>query len=95
MVFVVVAMNITISLLCWLMVFKIWQITKTLDHVAIALENAANATHNTLVNSPQAIAVARKSIANLNRNYQNGLNNFNKLQQIVWILQLGFKLRTK
>lgn len=85
----VIAINVFISLVCWFVAWRIWQLRSTLASVADTLEKSANSTHSVLYGAPKAIIKGQGGTRGLRQRYQVLDRQLQQLQQIMAIATFG------
>lgn len=91
---VVISLNIAISLVCLLVVWRIWRLKQVLTKIANTLLSWERSTHNTLYRAPKHILLGKKGIANLQRQHAQLQFHIKQVQQILalfFLLQRIFR----
>jgi uncharacterized protein YoxC len=85
----VLIINLLISLLCFYIAWKVWQVKLVLDRVEKTLKVMERATYNFLSQAPQVLGQREKNLQQLRKQYRELELRWQKLQQILKILSFG------
>ncbi len=88
MFYIVIALNLLISLLCLFVAFRVWRLRQTLSRVADALVKAERKTHAILHKAPHSIIKGQRGTSTLQRRYRSLMNQVRQVQQILAIVSL-------
>ena len=88
MFYIVIALNLLISLLCLFVAFQVWQLRRTLSRVADSLISAEKETHAVLHPAPDSIIKGQRGTSALRRQYRSLMRQVSQLQQILAIVSL-------
>ncbi|MGK7901227.1 MAG: hypothetical protein AB4352_07410 [Hormoscilla sp.] len=88
MFYIVIALNLLISLLCLFVAFRVWRLRQRLSRVADALILAEKKTHAILHKAPDRIIKGQRGTSALRRQYRNLINQVRQVQQILTIVSL-------
>ncbi|MBO1346300.1 MAG: hypothetical protein EBE86_002345 [Hormoscilla sp. GUM202] len=88
MFYIVIALNLLISLLCLFVAFRVWRLRQTLSRVADALISAELETHAILHPAPHSIIKGQRGTSALRRQYRSLMNQVKQVQQILAIVSL-------
>lgn len=88
----VLVINLLISLLCFYIAWKAWQMKKVLDRVERTVTIMEKNTYNFLTRTPDFLAKGEKSSRQLRKQYRQLEAQIQQLQQILGLLTLGGRL---
>lgn len=92
MFYIVITLNLLISLLCLFVAFRVWRLRQTLSRVADALISAEKETHAILHPAPHNIIKGQQGTSVLRRQYRNLANQLRQVQQILAIVTLVLRV---
>ena len=88
----VLIINLLISLLCFYIAWKAWQVKQLLDRVERILTAMENNAHNFLSQAPDFLAKRENRTHKLRQQYRQLESQVQQLQQVLGLLTLGSTL---
>lgn len=88
MFYIVIALNLLISLLCLFVARLLWRLRQRLSRVADVLVRAERRTHAILHKAPHTIIKGQRGTSALRRRYRSLINQVRQVQQILTIVSL-------
>lgn len=88
MVWIVVALNFSLGLICWRVAWQFWKLRRVIGGAAKNIEAADRNTYKTLHPAPEAIQKGQKAIQQLRKQPQQLDLQRQRLQQLLGILRL-------
>ncbi|HLO50456.1 MAG TPA: hypothetical protein VK211_18715 [Kamptonema sp.] len=85
----VLIINVLISLLCFYIAWKVWQVRRVLSRVESTLTVMERRSHNILSQAPEFLVKREKSVRKLRQQYQQLESQVQQLQQVLGLLTLG------
>lgn len=88
MFYIVIALNLLISLLCLFVAWRVWRLQVLLSRVADVLVRAELKTHAILDKAPHTIIKGQRGTSALQQRYRSLMNQVRQVQQILAIVSL-------
>lgn len=92
MFYIVIALNLLISLLCLFVAWRVWRLQVLLSRVADVLVRAELKTHAILDKAPHTIIKGQRGTSALQQRYRSLMNQVRQVQQILAIVSLVLRV---
>lgn len=85
----VVIFNVLLSLVCFYIAWKVWQLKQVLEQMERTLIVMERCTHNVLSQAPNFLLQRQNGTSQLRQHYQRLEVQIQQVQQLVGVLNLG------
>jgi len=85
----VLIINLLISLLCFYIAGKVWQVRRSLLRVESTVTAMERRSHNVLSSAPDFLVKREKRVRKLRQQYQKLESQVQQIQQVLGLLTLG------
>lgn len=85
----VLIINLVISLLCFYIAWKVWQVRRIIDRVESRLTAMERRSHKVLSQTPAFLTKREKGVRKLRQQYRQLESQVQQLQQVLGLLTLG------